>query len=909
MRMTVLRRAFFLSLCSSVCYTALNAGPSSQSFALSNSKLTCVVQVAEGILAGDHLEGKSAWLQSLGQPLGVSSNTDAGFGVEVTFTDWRAPGKQNNADNPVILGAADFHFVSSAESTDAHGGKTLTLFFRGNGHSIDLKVEYRLNKDVSTLRTRIAVRDTSFGKHFLRCLWPRRGTIEGVESVLKPGDFGQPVALTTQHGGVFFGVEFPAAENRFEAPSTLRCGQEIGERIQADWITSDWVAEGLAPDKDVKKWFFSYLDEIRVAPLRPYTLYNSWYDLRSPEYPRVPAENVMSERSAMKMVDLLRENMVRRHGISLDAFVLDDGWDTYDSDWVLRTEQWPNGLRPLAQKLAETHTSLGLWFGPTGGYSFRSRRIAWMKAHGYEVVGDQLCVAGKNYGALLKKRTTDFARNEGVAYYKWDGIQFSCSEPDHGHPIDIYSRRAVMQSVIAMCKSVREVNPSMFLNITSGTWLSPWWLKYANTIWMDGQDYGYADVPSISKRDAAITYRDFVLYEDFHLKDLWFPVSNLMTHGIIKGKLELLGSPEEPLDKFTDDVLLYVARGVSMYELYISPDIMSEGEWTSIAQSIAWAKDRFPTLMHTVMVGGNPLQREPYGYSHFDGSKGVIAVRNPVVEPQQLMIGLSTADGLARPAKDMVLERVYPTRWISPRLFHTGDSLRISLGAFETSVYELYPLAEAPGPLLAGAIFDEIPGAAGTMEFQAHSFQDDACILNPGKVTSLRVDSQEVPVSSGPIRIPVEHLPPIASVAQLNAVNGQIHCSIALAQKARAVTFAILLTPDAGVQGSIHPQVRVTVNGKETPAAEGNPEGRSRWFVAPLENAANEIVVHVSTSSGPWKGAASAYVIGMNSPSTHEIRMNVRVPGTERLLPPQPWPRGEIRETTKIGEVQLAVQH
>jgi hypothetical protein len=224
--------------------------------------------------------------------------------------------------------------------------------------------------------------------------------------------------------------------------------------------------------------------------------------------------------------------MIEKHHISLDAFVLDDGWDVYQSDWQLRKETFPNGLKPLADTLKKMGTSLGLWMGPTGGYSFRMKRVNWMKEHGYEVVGtgrdySMLCLGGKKYSELFRKRITGFVANDGVAYFKWDGIQFS-----------IYSRRAIMESVIEKCRAVRAVNPNVYLNITSGTWLSPWWVKYANQIWMQGEDYGYADVPSISQRDAAMTYKDMVLYDDFKNHDWWFPVANLMTHGSSRGTLK-----------------------------------------------------------------------------------------------------------------------------------------------------------------------------------------------------------------------------------------------------------------------------------------------------------------------------------------------------------------------------------
>ncbi len=79
------------------------------------------------------------------------------------------------------------------------------------------------------------------------------------------------------------------------------------------------------------------------------------------------------------------------------------------------------------------NSSLGVWYGPIGGYSFRSDRVSWMKDHGYEVVGsykkegsaeyvvgDQLCLAGTKYSALFQKRVVDMVKNDGVRFFKWE---------------------------------------------------------------------------------------------------------------------------------------------------------------------------------------------------------------------------------------------------------------------------------------------------------------------------------------------------------------------------------------------------------------------------------------------------------------------------------------------------------
>jgi len=183
-------------------------------------------------------------------------------------------------------------------------------------------------------------------------------------------------------------------------------------RIMRDPVESNWTVFGVTPDSRVKYWFFEYLNRLRVVPLMPYVLYNSWYDLRAPEMVK-DSLHIMNEANVLRMVSLLRENMIRKHRIHLNAFVLDDGWDVYKSDWVLRPVEFPRGLRPIADALAQTETSLGLWFGPIGGYSHSDWRVGWMKSHGYEAVNGQLCLAGVNYSRLFRSGRRTSSKRRG----------------------------------------------------------------------------------------------------------------------------------------------------------------------------------------------------------------------------------------------------------------------------------------------------------------------------------------------------------------------------------------------------------------------------------------------------------------------------------------------------------------
>jgi hypothetical protein len=881
---------------------------------LENGQVKCTVRLAGDQILRDRLEILPAWALQVGGSA-AAIETDADFGLDLMFSDWDAPGKANNADNLIVLTKKNFSYVGNEARELTDGTKELSLYFKGVGHSIRLRMTYQLESKAFYVKRSISVLDSSGRDHFLRWFLPRYGQVSGIVSVVKDGGFGQPVAVLVKGGGAFFGLEYPACDDHLEPAAKgtfrLRCSQEYGERIRTEWLRSDWVVEGVTPNPYVKLWFFEYLDDVRVAPLRPYSLYNTWYDLRSPEYPNWSADNVMSETTALKMADLLRRNMIEKNNIKLDAFVLDDGWDIYKSDWVLRKEQWPKGLKPLADELKKTNTSLGVWFGPTGGYSFHNLRVGWMKEHGYEVVNNMMCVAGRKYSALLKKRVTDFVQNDGVGYYKWDGIQFSCSEPDHGHPIDVYSRRAVLQAVAEMCKAVREKNPNIFLNITSGTWMSPWWVKYANTIWMQGADYGFADVPSISSRDASITYRDFVLYEDWKLKGLWFPIANLMTHGIIKGKHESVGTTAEPLDKFTDDVLLYVARGVAMYELYISPDILSDGEWTSISRSLAWARDRFPILMNTELIGGNPMKGEAYGYTHFNGNRGIIAARNPVIEASKLKVELAPSQGLDPKASSLVLERVYPTRWISPKLYKAGETATLPLEGFEMAVYELYPLAEAAEPLLAGATFDVLSRTDGLEEVQVHSASPDVTILNPSLLKSKADALKATRALVNRLRKdPTPRVITEYAVKPIARDESAFSVSLSVSPTSTDGMLAVLLVPDESVKGSMPLKMTAQLDGRGVSVQTERQEGRSQWFKIEIAPGKHDIAMKLNAvrEGSAWKGKVIVWFVSRQKQKTRELTLALKEMRPDRLLPPTVWPAGEVRKNVKIGDLALSLK-
>lgn len=401
-------------------FLTLSASPRifSDTSSIANDLVECRIVVNDGLLVSDRLAAQPQWKKFLEHRI-TPVETDADFSLEIMWTDWQAPLTVNNAENPLTLTKSHFVVVRQMATEDVRGVKELHLILRGKEVPLTVAVTYRLSPKEAYVRKYITITDSANAGHLLQYATPMSALLSGTAFVIKDGGFGQSVAIAFKESGAFFGVEYPAADNHIVAAAhgfRLRCGNEVGEEITSGGTKSESVVIGLTPDTRVKPWFMEYVNSIRVTPLRPYTLYNSWYDLRSAEYPRVPSDNVMNEK----------------YGIPLDAFVLDDGWDVYESDWVLRSDQFPHGLKPISDELKKTNTTLGLWFGPTGGYSFRMKRINWMKAHGYEVVGNMpntamLCLAGARYDSLFSRRVLDFVTGDSVGYFKWDGIQFAAN--------------------------------------------------------------------------------------------------------------------------------------------------------------------------------------------------------------------------------------------------------------------------------------------------------------------------------------------------------------------------------------------------------------------------------------------------------------------------------------------------
>ncbi len=737
------------------------------------------------------------------------------FALEVVFSAMGpAYSAKQNGENDVILTARDFQYRGSTIADLPSHGKELKLSyaFTNGVAAITANVYYDVTPGSPSLRKWIELVDSAAGIHFLDRIYLESLTFR--DAAFSHGQFGQPVFKND----IFLGVEYPTAENRIDSGRVM-IGYVVGEKLTTSVYKSHSSILGAASSAaTLERTFLDYIEGIRAEPTRPFLLYNTWYDLRDPSLAENP-QSIMNEDNLFRRISEFKQNL-DSHRLKLDAFVLDDGWDNLHSVWRVDSTRFPHGFSRIQGALANAHIPFGLWASPWGGYESRAQRTLWAAANGYETTSDFLCFAGTKYKAAMRDAMVEYARDLDVSYFKWDGFPLACNSLDHGHLPGIYSREAFVSTYIDMMHAVRQVHPHIFLNITSGTWLSPWWLKYADCIWMQGEDYAYAEnVPCLTERDKAITYRDGVLWDDYRKQDLVFPMSSLMTHGIIKGQLNLLGGKNESAESFCNEVMMYFGRGIMMWELYVSPNVLSENDWNALASAARWAEANRDVLRTTKMILGNPVKREPYGYLHMTKRKGILLLRNPGVEGQDVSIALTPALGDFDSSAQYVMKIIYPYSMILPKPVSVGRDLVVHLDAYQVLAAELIPSSAVDKNLPVNTRYSITQGRLtdyGTPKPDSMAARI-SCRADKGLVTK--------------------------------GTSVQSQAEITIPREYTGARFGLLLDPGTGQRDRLRPQFEATVNGQSQQLTIEQENGKWFWVLANLQTGKNTVRFTVSFDS------------------------------------------------------------
>ena len=497
-------------------------------------------------------------------------------------------------------------------------------------------------------------------------------------------NLGQPIYIQ----GMFFGCEFPAADTeivngtgfmRYYSGKTFSRLKEDNQLTTDDKYVTWQTVAGAARSTEqevIQADFFEYIKSI-ATPSEFRTQYNSWFD----NMMKISDENILA--SFIEIDRELNKAEVR----PLDSYVVDDGWNAYNDGsigagshaqsgaientegfWTFN-EKFPEGLTPSSELVKKFGSNFGVWVGPRGGYNFYTTLANIIeRAQKGSKAGHSIDVADRVYVENFKKMAIKWQQDWDVNYWKWDGFADTAqynhfnnlggadgvpvySESNHhmtGGYHQMYHVTDLWEAWIDLMEAVRQSEKEgginkLWISLTCYVNPSPWYLQWANSVWIqcvhDQKDASFGT----TKMNKQITYRDACYYDFLKNHQFQFPLQNLYNHDPIYGKEGTGMTVNTATDEdFQNYLYMLSTRGTAFWELYYSDSIMTDGKYEITGEFLEWAEENYHMLKNSKMIGGKPditklsngdlsdqTQAEAYGFSCFDGTDGIISLRNP----------------------------------------------------------------------------------------------------------------------------------------------------------------------------------------------------------------------------------------------------------------------------------------
>jgi hypothetical protein len=484
---------------------------------------------------------------------------------------------------------------------------------------------------------------------------------------------GSPVVA----GTIFAGFEHPLSTCAVGG-GRARCMLARSLPLQPGAPVTYSSVIGVAPAGQLRRAFLYYLERERAHPYRPFLHYNSWYDLRY--------HDKFDEAGVLDRVNAFGTELNKKRGVQVSSYLFDDGWDDPATLWKFHSG-FPEGFAPVRRAAEAYGAEPGVWMSPWGGYgNARKARVNAARAAGYEIVDDGFALSGPKYYPLFRDTAIDMIRRYGVNQFKFDGTG-NANRVVPGSQFD-----SDFDAAIHLIGELRAEKPTLFVNLTTGTFPSPFWVRYADSIWRGGHDHSFAGVGS--SRERWITYRDAATYEDVVLGGPLYPLNALMLHGIIYGRYGN-GLETDPGHDFRNEVRTYFGTGTQLQEMYITPSLLTSADWDDLAEAANWSRAHADVLVDTHWIGGDPAQLEVYGWAAWSPKGATLVLRNPSDKPQSIAVDVARAFELPGGAA-----RAYRARspWKSDAdkpaiLLRAGEAHEFKLQPFEVVVLDATPEA------------------------------------------------------------------------------------------------------------------------------------------------------------------------------------------------------------------------
>jgi hypothetical protein len=488
---------------------------------------------------------------------------------------------------------------------------------------------------------------------------------------------GSPVIA----GDMFFAYEHPNATSAIDAnetPNRVRCSLVRNMPLMPNHPLVQSSVIGVAPEGQLRRAYTQYIELERPRPYRPFLHYNSWYDIAW-------ADRKMNEQQCLDVIDAFGRELTQKRGVNLDSFVFDDGWDDNKTLWGFH-KGFPGGFGPLVPLAKKYDSAVGVWLSPWGGYGqAKDERMKYGQTQGFETNGNGFSLAGPKYYARFRDACAEMITKYDVNYFKFDGV--GIGNDKDGADAEFLPD---IEAQLALCGELRALRPDVYLSITTGTWPSPYWLFYGDSIWRNGHDCNFHGAGTMRQR--WITYRDMITYRMIVQRAPLYPLNSLMVQGICYAQLGTATKMADDLGDITDEIRMLFGSGTQLQELYVTPGMMTPPMWDALAEAAAWSRGNADVLVDVHWIGGDPGAGDVYGYASWSPRKGILVLRNPgevktrfsvdIEEAFELPTGSAERYRLAEPWSDETASLV----------LSAGQPHEFALEPFEALVLEAMPI-------------------------------------------------------------------------------------------------------------------------------------------------------------------------------------------------------------------------
>jgi len=483
---------------------------------------------------------------------------------------------------------------------------------------------------------------------------------------------GSPVVA----GPDYFGFEHPLSSSEVRHDQ-VKLWIDQGLPLPKGQAVTYSAVVGITHGKQLRRDFAAYVERERAHPYRTFLHYNSWYD--------IGYFTPYTEAQAVDRINTFGQELTVKRGVKLDSFLFDDGWDDRSGSWNF-SKDFPHGFAPLRDAATKYGAAPGMWLSPWGGYGPpQKERAARGAASGYETIDNLLALSGPTYYRQFHDVVMKLVTQEGIDQFKFDGT----GNANKVFPGSLFT--SDFAAAIQLIEDIRKARPDTYINLTTGTWASPFWLRYADSIWRGGEDDWHAGVGT--EREQWITYRDQQTYENIVIQGPLFPINSLMLHGIIYAQKNTRLNTD-PGHDFANEVHSYFATGTQLQEMYITPSLLSKADWDALAEAAKWSRANADVLRDTHWIGGDPGRLDVYGWGAWSAQKAIITLRNPDAHAQTTVIDLQRQLELPKDAARRFRVRdVWKTGGSQvPQQLDADQPGSIVLAPFEVLTLELIPI-------------------------------------------------------------------------------------------------------------------------------------------------------------------------------------------------------------------------